>query len=176
MSRPQQPISGGALTVVVIDTPAGAFTARFSERGLAQLDFPGGPRLGTDGAAEARPAGSMARWIGLTQAVLLAILAGERPAEFPPLDVSVGTAFQRRVWSALRKIVPGRTRSYGALAAALGSPRAARAVGSACGANPIPLLIPCHRVLAANGHLGGFSGGLEWKRRLLKAEGWVGSK
>lgn len=69
------------------------------------------------------------------------------------------------------RIPPGETRSYGEIAAALGQPLASRAVGGACGANPIPVLVPCHRVLAANGRLGGFSGGLDWKRRLLAIEG-----
>ena len=67
----------------------------------------------------------------------------------------------------------GRTASYGDLARDIGRPKAFRAVGGACGANPIPVLIPCHRALAANGRLGGFSGGLEWKRTLLAAEGVV---
>jgi O-6-methylguanine DNA methyltransferase len=91
----------------------------------------------------------------------------------PPLDVSVGTAFQQRVWSALRKIGCGQTQSYGEIAQAIGKPKAVRAVGGACGANPIPVLVPCHRVLAANRKLGGFSGGLNWKRTLLAREGVV---
>ncbi len=81
-----------------------------------------------------------------------------------------GTAFQKSVWQALQKIALGRTQSYGEIAAAIGRPRAVRAVGGACGANPIPVLVPCHRVLAANRKLGGFSGGLDWKRSLLKRE------
>jgi len=72
---------------------------------------------------------------------------------------------------ALQAIPPGRTASYGELARAIGRPRACRAVGGACGANPIVVLIPCHRALAANGRLGGFSGGLDWKRTLLAVEG-----
>lgn len=64
----------------------------------------------------------------------------------------------------------GETQSYGEIATSLGNPKAVRAVGGACGANPIPLLIPCHRVLAANHKIGGFSGGLEWKRKLLARE------
>jgi len=81
-----------------------------------------------------------------------------------------GTAFQERVWAALREIPFGATTSYGALAAQLGSPRAARAVGSANGANPICLIVPCHRVIAANGSLGGFAFGLEIKQALLAHE------
>ena len=71
----------------------------------------------------------------------------------------------------MRKISPGKTKSYGEIAPAIGKPKAVRAVGGACGANPVPVLVPCHRVLAANKKLGGFSGGLDWKRSLLTREG-----
>jgi len=81
-----------------------------------------------------------------------------------------GTAFQQRVWDALREIAFGTTTSYGALAAQLGSPKAARAVGSANGANPICLIVPCHRVIATNGTLGGFAFGLAIKEALLAHE------
>jgi O-6-methylguanine DNA methyltransferase len=87
------------------------------------------------------------------------------------LDLASGTPFQQAVWSALRRIAPGATQSYAEIARAVGSPGAARAVGQACGANPIPLLVPCHRVLASGGQLGGFSGGLDWKQKLLAREG-----
>ena len=88
-----------------------------------------------------------------------------------PLDLEDNTPFQMKVWQALRAIPYGRVRSYGWVARKIGKPRAARAVGSACGANPVPLLVPCHRVVAGDGSLGGFSGGLLNKRRLLKLEG-----
>ena len=81
-----------------------------------------------------------------------------------------GTEFQKSVWNALRKISFGKTKSYGEIARAIGKPKAVRAVGGACGANPVPVLVPCHRVLAANKKLGGFSGGLDWKRKLLALE------
>ncbi|NVD43646.1 bifunctional DNA-binding transcriptional regulator/O6-methylguanine-DNA methyltransferase Ada [Qipengyuania atrilutea] len=99
------------------------------------------------------------------------VAAVERPgtAENIPLDVK-GTAFQQRVWEALRAIPPGKTRSYGELAAALGSPKASRAVGGANGANNIAVLIPCHRVIAANGTLGGYAYGTAIKEELLKRE------
>jgi O-6-methylguanine DNA methyltransferase len=109
-------------------------------------------------------------WITLTAEALAAVLLGRTPLTLPPLDISAGTAFQQRVWLALQRIPLGQTKSYGEIAAEIGSPKAVRAVGGACGANPIPLLIPCHRVLAANDELGGFSGGLDWKLRLLAAE------
>ncbi len=86
-----------------------------------------------------------------------------------PLDVR-GTAFRERVWRALREIPPGETVDYGELAARIGAPRAARAVGAACGANPTALLIPCHRVRRRDGGLGGWRWGEERKRRLLAAE------
>ena len=86
-----------------------------------------------------------------------------------PIDV-MGTAFQQRVWQALRDIPPGETRSYGELAAALGNPKASRAVGGANGANHVAVLIPCHRVIAADGGLGGYAYGTEIKAELLRRE------
>jgi methylated-DNA-[protein]-cysteine S-methyltransferase len=82
-----------------------------------------------------------------------------------------GTAFQRRVWAALRAIPAGETRSYGQLAAAIGAPRAVRAAGLANGQNPVAVIVPCHRVIGANGTLTGYAGGLERKRWLLRHEG-----
>ena len=87
-----------------------------------------------------------------------------------PLDPR-GTAVELRVWAALRTIPYGETRSYGAIAAAIGSPRAARAVGMANHRNPLPILIPCHRVIGADGSLTGYAGGMAAKRRLLVLEG-----
>jgi O-6-methylguanine DNA methyltransferase len=88
---------------------------------------------------------------------------------FRPSEVLPGTAFQTAVWRELKKIPRGQTRTYGEIAAAIGRPTAVRAVGAACGANPLPVLIPCHRVVAKTG-IGGFSGGLPWKRLLLELE------
>ena len=82
-----------------------------------------------------------------------------------------GTPFQQKVWAALREIPPGRTTAYHELARRVRSPEAARAVGTACGANPIWIVIPCHRVVAAGGGLGGYGGGLARKRWLLEHEG-----
>lgn len=95
--------------------------------------------------------------------------AGERRKFDVPLDAS-GTPFQQKVWKAARVIPFGQTRSYWWIAVRLGDPHAMRAVGGALGANPIPLFIPCHRVLRSDGALGGFSAGLEWKRLLLDHE------
>jgi len=85
--------------------------------------------------------------------------------------MAAGTGFQQQVWAALRRIPAGRTVSYGALAASIGRPAAMRAVGMANGANPIPIVVPCHRVIGADGTLTGFGGGLERKRWLLAHEG-----
>jgi len=82
-----------------------------------------------------------------------------------------GTVFQRTVWAALRAIPAGETRSYGQLAAAIGSPRAVRAAGLANGQNPVAVIVPCHRVIGSNGALTGYAGGLERKRWLLRHEG-----
>ena len=87
-----------------------------------------------------------------------------------PLD-GTGSTFERRVWDLLRTIPYGATTSYGALARRLGDPRATRAVGAANGKNPIPIIVPCHRVLGARGELTGFGGGLDRKRWLLEHEG-----
>jgi len=91
--------------------------------------------------------------------------------DFPDdLDLSGATSFQRAVWQAARRIPYGQTRSYGWLAGQIGKPEAARAVGQALGKNPLPIIVPCHRVLAGDGGLGGFTGGLEMKRYLLSLE------
>ncbi len=96
----------------------------------------------------------------------------EQPNAAPAsrLDL-VGTDFQRRVWQAIAKIPAGQVISYAELARRAGRPRAIRAAAQACGANPVPLLVPCHRVVASDGGLGGFGGGLPMKRKLLAREG-----
>lgn len=153
-----------AIWSAAIQTEHGAFTALFSERGLAEVSFPD------------RPCRAVAKrnvpkqWKEQTADALKSVLRGEQPAKLPPLDLSKGSEFQQKVWRALLEIPAGETRSYGEIAAAVGAPGAARAVGTACGANPIPVLVPCHRVLAAQKKLGGFSAGLKWKRLLLEKE------
>ncbi len=100
-----------------------------------------------------------------------------RKVEFPDtLDLSVATDFQREVWDATRLIPYGETRSYTWVAEQIKKPRAVRAVGQALGRNPLPVIVPCHRVLTSNGGLGGFSGGLEMKRFLLRLEATAGIK
>ncbi len=157
---------------LVIPTAEGEFTGHYSERGLAQLDFPGDERKRDITNPNGAAASAQVRlWHATTTKALNEALAGRTPRELPPLDLSSGTEFQQRVWNVLRQISSGETKSYAEVAAELKKPGATRAVGGACGANPIPVLIPCHRVLAANRRLGGFSGGLDWKRKLLAREG-----
>ncbi len=162
-------LSKTAVLAVPIATELGEFTALFSTHGLLRLLFPG------DNSHQANPAlepGTVpASWIKQTTAAVQKAVTGQKITTLPPLDLSLGTPFQKRVWTAMQQIPLGEASSYGKMAAALEKPKAARAVGAACGANPIPLLIPCHRVLAANGALGGYSGGLDWKKRLLALEG-----
>jgi methylated-DNA-[protein]-cysteine S-methyltransferase len=96
--------------------------------------------------------------------------SGRRVSFRQPLDLSGGTPFQKRVWKAMQKIPPGQTKSYAWLARQAGGKNKARAVGAACGANPIPIVVPCHRVLRSDGSLGGYGGGLSAKRKLLSIE------
>ena len=150
-----------------IESADGTFLAFFSERGLCRLDFPGRK---SPPAADAKAPAKIQSWQRQTEQALRRCLAGQKPAALPPLDTS-GSEFQQAVWRVLSAITPGQTMTYAQVACAVKRPLAARAVGQACGANPIPVLIPCHRVLAAGGGVGGFSGGLNWKRRLLEREG-----
>ena len=151
-----------------IPTAAGIFCAAYSAKGLARLHFPTGRAAAQ--AATGKTIAKILNWHAETESALNSILAGRAPKSFPPFDLAGGTAFQQSLWRELLKIAIGETKSYGDIARLIRQPKAVRAVGGACGANPIPVLIPCHRVLAANGRLGGFSGGLDWKRKLLARE------
>jgi methylated-DNA-[protein]-cysteine S-methyltransferase len=153
-----------------VPTSDGDFVARFSDRGLCGLEFPSSrPARLPKHSLQAPP--QVQLWQRLTANSLKRALAGREPGDLPPLDLSCGTDFQQRVWQAMRRIPLGQTWSYGQLAEAIGRPKAVRAVGQACGANPIPVLVPCHRVVAAGRTLGGFSAPLNWKVRLLTCEG-----
>jgi O-6-methylguanine DNA methyltransferase len=166
-----KPDSAALLCHVPIATSEGKFVASFSSRGLCSLKFPS--RVGAKRTLQdpLRLPAKVRSWQAIARRALQRALAGRAPGRLPPLDLSAGTEFQRQVWQALRRIGPGKTRSYSELARAIGHPKAVRAVGGACGANPVPVLVPCHRVLATNEALGGFSAGLNWKRALLRCEG-----
>ena len=166
------------LVELPISTRDGEFLAHYSEKGLAGLNFPKSHKSTVaKGDQSGRAVNSkqiplqILQWHRATTNALKKILGGTAPGEFPPLDWTGKTEFQKHVWNAMLKIPFGRTKSYGEIAAAIGKPKAVRAVGGACGANPIPVLVPCHRVLAANNKIGGFSSGLGWKSSLLEREG-----
>ena len=154
-------------TYFLKDTPLGILGFHFTAKGLAALTF-----AGVDAVATATsPTPDVAAWMEMINKGFADYFRG-LPTDFSslPLDPQ-GTPFQLRVWQELRKIPRGETISYQELAARAGNPQACRAVGQANGANPIPLIIPCHRVIAADGSLGGYSSGLDRKRWLLEHEG-----
>jgi methylated-DNA-[protein]-cysteine S-methyltransferase len=153
-----------------VPTSLGTFLAFYSENGLAGLSFPKSNNPAPGHAVKTTPSNKIRSWHRLTEAALKKFADGEKPVQLPPLDL-VGTEFQKSVWREMLKIPYGKTKSYGEIARAVGKPRAVRAVGGACGANSIPVLVPCHRVLAANNKIGGFSSGLGWKCKLLELEG-----
>ncbi len=135
------------------------------ERGLRSVNFP------TSRRAERVKAEWREDSAGFAEAIrqLRAYFAGELTDFDLPLTLE-GTEFQLRVWQSLRGIPYGETISYGQLATRLGNPKASRAVGLANGSNPIPIIVPCHRVIGSNGSLVGYGGGLENKRALLALE------
>lgn len=163
-----RPAPTGTVHTVLDDTPVGPLTLVAADGALTGLYMTDqrhrppqetfGPRADPDDAPFAE-----------TRAQLRAYFRGELTAFHLPLAPR-GTPFQQRVWTALRTIPYGETTSYGRLAARLGAPAAARAVGLANGRNPIGIIVPCHRVLGANGSLTGYGGGLDRKRRLLAFE------
>jgi len=152
-----------------LDTPIGRIRGVVAGGTLVRLALPNCTRAAIDelpsaSAASRRVRDRIARYFRGD----LDAIAGIPTA--PP----AGTAFQRRVWRALTRIPVGSTISYAELARRIDAPRAVRAVGSANGANPIGLVVPCHRVIAADGTLGGYGGGLEMKTWLLRHEGALG--
>ncbi len=155
----------------VFETPAGWIGALATARGLKCLTLPAASAA--DARAELAPppeAREDAAYFSDLITDLGRYFSGEPVIFTITLDLDGVPPFRRRVWQAARAIPWGETRSYGWLAARAGQPRAARAVGQAMAHNPVPIVVPCHRVVAANG-LGGFSGGLDVKRRLLALEG-----
>ncbi|HVL79555.1 MAG TPA: methylated-DNA--[protein]-cysteine S-methyltransferase, partial [Sphingomicrobium sp.] len=160
---------GVTIRWTIVDSPLGPMLIAATAKGICRLTFDEGEealRRLFPNATLIADDGSMAK---LVQGALAAI---EQPMAVPELPIDVaGTAFQESVWRELRKIPPGETRSYAQIAAAIGQPGAVRAVGSANGANPVAVIVPCHRVVRSDGSLGGYAGGVERKRRLLMSEG-----
>lgn len=138
--------------------------------GLREITF-GEPEAGVQGSAETNDTGDGDIHPVLRAAIeqLTAYFAGSLREFSLPLEI-IGTDFQKRVWCILRDIPYGETRTYRDLAIGLGRPSAVRAVGAANGSNPLPIVIPCHRVIGANGKLVGYGGGLALKKRLLDLE------
>jgi methylated-DNA-[protein]-cysteine S-methyltransferase len=154
-----------------VETDQGCFWAWYSDCGLMALAFP--DQASAPPFEGAVPA-CVRRWHAQTERAVRAVLAGRTPPVCPPLDWRGATPFQREVWRTLLQIPRGEVRTYGDVARAVGRAGGARAVGRACASNPIPLLVPCHRVIGAGGGLGGFSAGSGWKRKLLALEGAAG--
>ena len=166
----------GGLTL--FDTPIGPCGLAWTARGVAGLQLPEDSAEGTrrrlrrrwPGFADSSPPPDVQR----AMAAVRALLAGAAvDLSTIPLDLDSAPEFHRRVYAVARTIPPGHTLTYGEIAARLGAPHEARAVGQALGRNPVAIIVPCHRVLAADGRMGGFSanGGVATKRRMLEIEG-----
>ena len=165
------------LSFTLFDTPVGACALVWGEHGLVGVLLPEASDAATrlrarrrfGGAQEATPPPELQRVIERIRGLLS---GGRDDLEDIALDLSAIPPFNRRVYEVARTIHPGSTRSYGEVAHALGEPHAARAVGQALGENPFPIIVPCHRVLAAGAKAGGFSapGGTRTKLRLLEIE------
>jgi methylated-DNA-[protein]-cysteine S-methyltransferase len=151
------------------ETPLGPLWFFFTDRGLTALEFAGDGSVSML-ADDAIP-NHLMPLIEAIRRELSTYFAGV-PTDFAAITLDPrGTPFQLRVWQELRRIPWGQTISYGELARRVGNPKASRAVGQANAVNPIPLIVPCHRVIAAGGGLGGYSSGLDRKRWLLRHEG-----
>ena len=150
-------------TSTTFASPIGLLVLSASETALTGVYFPKGRRVRIGSAGENEI-------LVATKRQLTEYFAGKRTTFDVPLEAE-GTPFEQRVWKLLRAIPYGTTTSYGDLARRLGDPKEARAVGAANGKNPIPIIVPCHRVVGSNGDLTGFGGGLERKRWLLEHEG-----
>lgn len=152
-------------THTTMDTPIGELTIVAEDGALTAIYFPSHKRLPDSSEFGARTEHGFEE----AKAQLAEYFAGERRVFALPLAPK-GDAFQQKVWALLRAIPYGQTRSYGQLAAELGDPRLAQAVGNANGRNPLSIVVPCHRVVGADGSLTGYAGGLERKRFLLELE------
>ncbi len=164
--------SGATIAYSVVPCPLGYLLVAATERGICAVRLGDSESELEDGLRREFPAARLERdqaTLGCWVQELLDSLEGNRPPLDLPLDVRA-TAFQRRVWEALRAIPRGFTRSYREVAEAIGQPRAARAVARACAANPVALVVPCHRVVREDGGLGGYRWGIERKRALLELE------
>jgi methylated-DNA-[protein]-cysteine S-methyltransferase len=162
------------MTPVVTETAMGFVGVALSQAGIRHSTLFHRTRAGAEAELRARgaqagaedPRAEEIRWLLKSYADGAAVSLEKYPVDLPPCQ-----PLQRETWLALREIPRGETRSYGWLAQRVGRPNAARAIGAAMGANPIPLWLPCHRVVASDGSLHGFGGGLAMKQALLELEG-----
>lgn len=165
----------------VVDTAVGPCGLAWTDAGVVGFALPAG-----DAAATARDLATRhpeavaiaepdlpAEIADVVAAVRELLAGGTTDLAWVPVDLPTGPDLAHRAWAHIRTIPPGRTETYGEVAAALGMPGAAQAIGRAIGDNPVPVIVPCHRVVGADGRLTGFSahGGLDTKRRLLEVEG-----
>src|SRR3989475_8596833 len=163
---------GAHMACTVVLGPLGHLLVAATERGICRIglgagadELVAGLRAEYPAAEIRRDRGPLGRWVG----AILRHLEGHAPHLDLPLDVRA-TAFQRVVWEALRKIPYGSTCSYAEIARAIGRPGATRAVARACATNPAAIVIPCHRVVRADGGLGGYRGGVDRKRARIEGE------
>lgn len=166
MKRPRQELASAS-----IRSPLGKIWILATGSGLQEI------RLSNDPAPSRREARQRGiafvrrpRWTDPARRALERYLTGRDRELDLALDLARGTPFQRRVWEAARRVPYGATASYADIARVAGHPRAVRAVGNALGSNPVPIVVPCHRVIHADRSIGGFSSGLPWKRFLLEIE------
>jgi O-6-methylguanine DNA methyltransferase len=164
---------------LALDTQLGWIVVAESSKGIALVDFLGPEypsdqhivsRIGKEYPDSVPEPGADTGLLGAAKQHILAYLNNRRAIPEIPVDTAKGTVFERKIWAAISSIPFGETRSYKQIAEAAGNPGAARAAGGACGRNPVPLIIPCHRVIASGGKLGGFSAGLDIKAALLNLE------
>ena len=163
---------GMRIGYTIVDCPLGRLLVGATDRGICAVSLGGADSVLEAALVAEYPAaeirrddGGLGEWVN----ALLRHLNGDQPRLHLPLDVQA-TGFQRRVWALLRAIPYGDVRTYGQIARALGSPKAARAVGRACATNPVAVVIPCHRAVGGDGSLVGYRWGLERKRLLLERE------
>lgn len=169
MTRPHLPVY-----IQTMESPLGQMALGCTEKGICCLTWPDEDGMaGVERDIRKRhgvaPILKSHPYMAKLEQELDAYFAGERVRFEAPLDAR-GTPFEMRVWRQLIEIGYGRTKSYGQVAAAMGDPKASRAVGGANGANPVVIVVPCHRVVAANGSLHGFGGGIWRKKWLLELE------
>lgn len=157
-----------------VETPVGTLLLAATENGLLRISF--GKQEGFDAVLDTLATSVSPRILrapkrlDVTARELDEYFTGQRTQFDVPLDHRLSSGFRQRVQRYLRKIDFGHTQSYKQVAETVGSPGAARAVGTACATNPLPIVVPCHRVLSSDGTLGGYAGGLEAKRTLLALE------